>query len=157
MVSMRDAASFLAAKVGLEEVRRTLTEIFNQTAAPFPGKIFSATMTPMRNAAPSQIPLGRIRAVARRIGRQLRPRKVILFGSYASGHATVESDVDLLVIMPSRRRPAARAAVVSRLLDPRPFAVDILVRTPREVARRVAMRDSFIEDILQHGKVLYEA
>lgn len=111
----------------------------------------------MRHTARSRIPLGRIRAAARRIGRQLRPRKVILFGSYASGRATGESDVDLLVIMPSRQRPAARAAVVSRLLDPRPFAVDILVRTPQEVARRLAMGDNFMEEILQHGKVLYEA
>ena len=111
----------------------------------------------MSTRAQRHIPLQRIRVAARRIGRQMRPRKVILFGSYASGQATAESDVDLLVIMSSRQRPAARAAAVSRLLDPRPFAVDILVRTPQEIAKRLAMGDSFIKEILQHGKVLYEA
>lgn len=111
----------------------------------------------MNHGPRRRISLQRIRAAARRIGRQMRPRKVILFGSYAAGHPTAESDVDFLVIMPSRQRPAARAAAVSRLLDPRPFAVDILVRTPQEIARRLAMGDSFIEEILQHGKVLYEA
>lgn len=98
-----------------------------------------------------------IRQVVCRIGRQLRLRKVILFGSYASGHPRPDSDVDLLVIMPSRQRPAERAATVSRLLEPRPFPVDILVRTPQEVRRRLAMGDSFIQDVLQRGKILYEA
>lgn len=103
------------------------------------------------------ISLSQIRQVAGQLGRQLQPDKVILFGSYASGRPGPESDVDLFIIMRSRQRPAARAAAVSKLLDPRPFPVDIVVRTPREVRRRLALGDSFIEEILQRGKVLYEA
>ncbi|MBI3291714.1 MAG: nucleotidyltransferase domain-containing protein [Elusimicrobia bacterium] len=102
------------------------------------------------------IPIRQIRAVARRIGRQLRPKKVILFGSYAHGHPTADSDVDLFIVMPSRQRPAERAALVSRLLHPRPFPVDILVRTPQEIRQRLALGDSFIEEIVTRGKILYE-
>lgn len=98
----------------------------------------------------------KIRAAARKIGRQLRPKKVILFGSYAYGRPNADSDVDLFVIMPSRQRPVERARLVSKMLHPRPFPVDILVRTPQEVRRRLALGDSFIEEIITHGKVLYE-
>ncbi len=101
------------------------------------------------------IPIRRIRAVARKIGRQLRPKKVILFGSYAYGHPNLDSDVDLFVIMPSRRHPCERAAEVSRLIDPRPFPVDILVRTPKEVRRRLSLGDPFIQEVMSRGKVLY--
>lgn len=102
------------------------------------------------------VSLRKIRAVARRLGRQLRPKKVILFGSYAYGRPNADSDVDLFIIMPSRQRPVERAVLVSKMLHPRPFPVDILVRTPQEVRQRLALGDSFIEEIVTHGKVLYE-
>lgn len=50
---------------------------------------------------------------------------------------------------------AMRAAELSKLLEPRPFPVDLLVRTPKEIRRRLAMGDSFIRDILRHGRLLY--
>ena len=101
------------------------------------------------------ISIRQIRAVARRIGRELRPKKVILFGSYAHGHPNADSDVDLFIIMPSKRHPFDRAVEVSRLIDPRPFPVDILVRTPAEVRRRLSLGDPFIQEIVSRGKVLY--
>ena len=96
-----------------------------------------------------------IRAVARKLGTQAKPEKIILFGSYAGGHPRPDSDVDLLVVMRSRKRPTERAAELSRFLEPRPFPIDLLVRTPKEIQRRLAMGDTFIRDILHHGRVLY--
>ena len=97
-----------------------------------------------------------IRAAARRIGIRAHPEKVILFGSHARGQAQPDSDVDLLVIMQSRKRPAERAAELSELLEPRPFPLDLLVRTPQEIRKRVALGDTFIREILHHGRVLYD-
>ena len=37
------------------------------------------------------------------------------------------------------------------------MALDLLVRTPQQVERRLEMGDSFIRDILERGKVIYEA
>ncbi len=102
------------------------------------------------------VSIQKIRAVARRIGREFRPKKVILFGSYAYGHPHADSDVDLFIIVKSRQRPAARATAVLKTLHPRPFSVDVLVRTPREVNHRLALGDSFIEEIMTRGKILYE-
>ena len=95
-----------------------------------------------------------IRAVARRIAREFRPHKVILFGSYARGATTPDSDVDLLVIMPFQGHPAYKATEILLKVH-RGFAMDLLVRTPQMVRQRLAMGDCFMKEILREGKVLY--
>jgi len=92
----------------------------------------------------------------KRIVRALHPEKIILFGSYAAGTPTADSDVDLLVVMDTTAPRRARSWAVSRLLIPRPFPVDILVRTPDEIEKALQKGDFFIKEILTTGKVLYE-
>ncbi len=103
------------------------------------------------------VSIQKIRSVARRLGRQLHLKKVILFGSYAYGRPNADSDVDLFIIMKSRLHVAERAAQVYGLLDPHPFPVDILVRTPAEVRHRLSLGDPFIQEIVNRGKVIYES
>ena len=91
-----------------------------------------------------------------RIVRELQPDKIILFGSYAYGTPTPDSDVDLLVIMQTDKQSSDRTWEVARLLIPRPFPVDILVRTPVEIQQALAQGDFFIQEIVTQGKVLYE-
>jgi predicted nucleotidyltransferase len=102
------------------------------------------------------VSLAEIKAVAERIGRDFRPRKVILFGSYACGKPTGDSDVDLLVIMPLRGDPVYKSVEIALAARPG-FPMDLLVRTPAEVRKRLAWNDSFIRDIMEKGKVLYAA
>ncbi len=97
-----------------------------------------------------------LRKIVRRIAQALQPEKIILFGSYAYGTPTTDSDVDLLVIMETRLLPTERYLAVSRLLRPRPFPVDILVKTPEEIRHALAQGDFFVREILDHGLVLYE-
>ena len=91
-----------------------------------------------------------------RIVRELQPEAVILFGSYAYGAPTPDSDVDLLVVMETDASPRDRHLAVARLLRPRLFPVDILVRTPDEIRRSLGQRDFFLQEIFEQGKVLYE-
>jgi predicted nucleotidyltransferase len=116
-----------------------------------------------RHAIPAITPIGSDKPVSetlpiavRRIARELRPQKIILFGSYAYGNPTPDSDVDLLVVMQSRQTRIERYLSVCRLLRPRPFPVDILVRTPQEIRHSLQSRDFFIQEIVSRGKVLYE-
>ena len=97
-----------------------------------------------------------LHGVTRRLAEALQPERIVLFGSQAYGRPSPESDVDLLIVMNSDERPAARAARVSRLLRPRPFPIDALVRTPEEIKHRLEMGDQFIRMILERGRVLYE-
>src|SRR5215216_4553334 len=92
-----------------------------------------------------------------RIVSKLKPEKIILFGSYAYGTPTPDSDVDLLVIMKTKAREIDRYVAVSNLLYPRQFPVDILVKTPREIEEASHKRGNFfMREILTKGKVIYE-
>ncbi len=97
-----------------------------------------------------------IRAVVERIVETAHPDKVILFGSYAYGKPTIDSDVDFLVVMESDERPAKRAIRIEYNLLDVPFPMDILVRTPAEIAERLQMQDYFMQEVVQLGQVMYE-
>lgn len=97
-----------------------------------------------------------IQDLGRRIGEEFSPRQVVLFGSYARGDANRDSDVDLLVVMPFGGRSVDKSVEI-RLKTTPTFPLDLLVRTPETVRKRIALGDNFLRDILQHGKVLYEA
>lgn len=90
------------------------------------------------------------------IAGQFRPRKIILFGSYAYGNPTEDSDVDLLVVMHRTRYRGERMSLRIRRALQRDFPLDLLVRTPADVAKRLRWGDSFIREILEKGKVMYE-
>ena len=60
------------------------------------------------------------------------------------------------MVLKTKDSPKERSWAVSRLLLPRPFPVDILVKTPAEVEKALASGDFFLREILSRGKVLYE-
>ena len=97
-----------------------------------------------------------IKKFGRQIGEQFGAEKVILFGSYAQGSVTNDSDVDLLVIGPFIGRSVDKSVEIRMKLRPQ-FPVDILIRTPEKVHQRIKMGDYFMREILEKGKVLYEA
>jgi uncharacterized protein len=94
--------------------------------------------------------------IVRRLVAALQPEKIILFGSYAYGTPSRDSDVDLLVVLDTPARPVDRYLAVSRLLRPRPFPLDLLVKTPAEIMQGLAKGNAFIREIVTQGRVLYE-
>ena len=98
-----------------------------------------------------------IQATCDDIVRCFAPSKVILFGTYASGTPTDDSDVDLLVIMDVSEPETRRVALEIRRRLPRRFRMDLLVRSSEEVAYRVAHNDWFLREIMERGKTLYES
>ena len=105
----------------------------------------------------SMVKRSQIHAFSRAVAREFHPQKIVLFGSYAYGKPTGDSDVDLLVIMPRTRECGERMSVRIRHAIPRDFPLDLLVRTPADFARRLRWGDPFICELLEKGKVLYEA
>lgn len=97
-----------------------------------------------------------IQAFVDQVVRRFRPVAVILFGSHAYGEPTEHSDVDLMVIMPHRGSGAATATQI-RLACPRAFPMDLIVRSPAEIRRRIRMGDSFVRDVTSKGIVLHES
>jgi uncharacterized protein len=103
---------------------------------------------------PPNIPFSAIRRFARRIAEKFHPEKIILFGSFAYGKPHEWSDVDLLVVMPAREE-LTKAARIELAFEP-VFPLDLLVRTPQRLRRRLAEGDSFLQEVVSKGIVLYE-
>jgi predicted nucleotidyltransferase len=108
---------------------------------------------------PNLVPMIAIRRYARAIAERFQPDKIILFGSYAYGTPTPDSDVDLLVVMPTRSQHDQPAWISERLEDDgieRAFFMDLIVRTPRVLEQRLRWGDWFLREIIERGKVMYE-
>ena len=95
----------------------------------------------------------RLHTIGNKIKRDYRAERVILFGSYAKGNATEDSDVDLLVVAPTKERFFERMASVRRLIrDLRDgLAVSPIVLTPVELEKRRQAGDPFVREILETG------
>jgi len=102
----------------------------------------------------ADIPRRLIHRFAREVAERFRPEKIILFGSYAYGQPHADSDVDILVIMPARNE-LDQAVKICLAVDYN-FPLDLLVRTPKNLAWRLAEGDSFLREVMDQGKVLYE-
>ena len=99
--------------------------------------------------------MDQIRQFSDQIAHRFNPDRVILFGSYALGEATEDSDVDLLVVIDHQQKSWQMASEIRKQIRP-VFPLDLLVRTPQQLRERLEMGDGFIEGIIQEGKVLYE-
>lgn len=100
--------------------------------------------------------LNEIRKVSDRIAQEFSPEKIVLFGSHAYGIPRGNSDVDLLVIMSFQGHSARMAARIANQVNSR-LPIELLVRSPADVRRRLDGNDLFLKEILSRGKVLYES
>ena len=87
---------------------------------------------------------------------EFRPERVVLFGSYAYGKPTTDSDVDLLVVKPLQGSARAAATAIRKAFQPLrrkgvnlPF--DIMVRDSRDLDARLERGAMFHEDITSRG------
>ena len=90
-----------------------------------------------------------------KIKTHFNPQKIIVFGSYAWGKPTEDSDIDIFLIMESNLRRDERARQVQKIFSQRSFPFDVIVYTPEEVEQSLKRGNPFIKEILNQG-VLYE-
>ena len=96
-----------------------------------------------------------IERVAREIAEKFDPEKIILFGSYAYGTPSDDSDVDLLVVMETEDDPITASVRIRMAVDAH-FPMDLLVRSPEELQYRIPLNDWFLKELTEKGEVLYE-
>ncbi len=97
-----------------------------------------------------------ISEITKKIVENFNPEKIILFGSQVWGKPKEWSDIDILIIMDFNESFAKISAKISMIAKPKYIPMDILVRTPEEIEKRIEIGDYFIKNILKEGKVLYE-
>lgn len=88
----------------------------------------------------------------------VRPEKIIIFGSVANRTARPDSDVDMLIVMDTDKRPVERSFAIERALFSRNLLIDrdIIVVTPAEFEDRVDDEYSFVHHAFKTGVVAYE-
>ena len=96
-----------------------------------------------------------IQETKNRIVSGVHPEKIILFGSYAYGTPTKDSDLDLLVILPSKEPMHKRVTRIRKLLSDIRVPKDIIVYTPEEVEKWKNASAAFITSIMKKGKVIF--
>ena len=84
------------------------------------------------------------------------PERIILFGSYAYGEPTEDSDIDLFIVKDDPRPPIDRRLAVKRLLreENRYYSLEVLVYRPEELRERLAW-DDFLQEVVSAGEELY--
>lgn len=98
----------------------------------------------------------KIKEIINRIVSGYNPDKIILFGSYATGKPDKNSDLDLFVVKETDLPRPERAVVVRRMIYGIMFLVDLIVYTPKEIEESKNNRFSFVHEVLNAGKMLYE-
>src|SRR5437899_2114703 len=102
------------------------------------------------------IPPGLLEAAVERLKAEFQPEEIYLFGSHAWGTPTDDSDVDLMVIVPSsNERDIKRMQRAHHCLGGLRFPKDVLVPTRGQVNRYKHLRASLFHQVLNQGRKLY--
>jgi predicted nucleotidyltransferase len=115
---------------------------------------------PRRAVSLSDLPLSPDAArwlpvIKRRIVRRFRPDRIILFGSQARGHATSDSDLDLLVVVSDDRDRRDLLRSIRVALADVMVSKDVFVTTPGQAARYGDVIGTLVEPALREGVTIY--
>jgi len=97
-----------------------------------------------------------LKEAVRRIINNFNPDKIILFGSYAYGHPTVDSDMDIMIVMDTDEKPHKRAVSVRKVLKGIGIPKDIIVKTPEEFERFKDIVGTIVYPAAHKGRIIYE-
>ena len=97
----------------------------------------------------------KIDAIKNKIVNAVSPETIILFGSYAKGEHTEESDLDIVVIWDTDFNPHKRNLFLSRLFPGRDFSLDIFAFTRGEAEKLKNVKGTILYEAFHHGKVIY--
>ena len=98
----------------------------------------------------------KIKPLVSKIVNKYNPEKVYLFGSYAWGNPSADSDVDLFIVKDTTESQRERSRKLRSLLFGSGIPFDLFIYTPNEIKKRLDVGDFFINDIIKKGEILYE-
>jgi predicted nucleotidyltransferase len=102
------------------------------------------------------VEMKKIEDLSSQIAREFNPDRIILFGSHAYGQPHDDSDVDILVVLSFKGKPVRKAIEIRNKVNAK-MPLDLLVRTPEQLADRLAHNDWFMREVVERGRTLYEA
>jgi len=100
----------------------------------------------------------KVQAAIQKIIETSQPRKLILFGSYASGNMHPNSDLDVLVITGNEiENPRRESARIRRALKGIVMSIDILVVSENKLKELASTPGLIYREAIKNGKVVYES
>jgi len=113
------------------------------------------TLAPTRPALSPKVQATIDTAVERLVA-EFKPEQVWLFGSYAWGEPTADSDLDLVVVVPASEETYLRRAQRTQLcIYGIPMGADIMVPTRSEFERFRSLKSSLTHKIINEGRLVY--
>jgi len=97
-----------------------------------------------------------LKNIVDKIINNFNPDKIIIFGSYAYGHPTVDSDMDIMIVMETDEKPHKRAVSVRKVLKGIGIPKDIIVKTPEEFERFKDIVGTIVYPAAHKGRIIYE-
>jgi predicted nucleotidyltransferase len=97
----------------------------------------------------------KINEVIDRIVKNINPEKIILFGSYAFGNPSEDSDLDILIVKEMKMPRYKRTREVKKHLRGMKIPIDVIVYTKKEIKKWKGTKTAFINQAIKQGKVLY--
>ena len=91
-----------------------------------------------------------------RVTGRFAPERIVLFGSYAVGRPSADSDVDLLIVMDVKGSTRQKANEIDLLMADRTIPMDFVVLTPKEYERQKNLVGTIVYQAEREGKVIYE-
>jgi uncharacterized protein len=86
--------------------------------------------------------------------KEYAPEEIVLFGSVATGRIHAWSDIDLLIVKETDKRPIDRCVEVCRIAKPK-VGIDVFVYTPSEYEMLLKENVGFVRDMARNGRRLY--
>ena len=83
------------------------------------------------------------------------PERIYLFGSYAKNTAHSSSDIDLLIIQPSRLPRRHRGRAAGAMLSTFPKRFHLVFYTPQELAEELRDPFSFVSKVIPTAKLVF--
>jgi predicted nucleotidyltransferase len=98
----------------------------------------------------------KISDIVNRIAENYDPDKIILFGSYASGTANDDSDLDFIIVKKTDKPKHKRGREVRRFLLGAMVPIDLKIYTPNEFENERNFGFSFLNSAMENSIVIYE-
>ncbi len=95
--------------------------------------------------------------IVRRVLSAVRPERIILFGSAATGQMTKDSDIDLLIVDPAPINTRTESVKIRRALGDVGYPVDVVVIAKERFEETKNVIGGIAYPANKHGLVLYEA
>ena len=98
-----------------------------------------------------------VQDIVKQLIRLYKPDKIILFGSLAKGQINQGTDIDLFIVKSDVPEFGVERIRQLDALIKYTLATDFIVYKPDELEQRLNLGDPFVKNILEEGKVLYDA